>query len=476
MGFTGAMFRDVWESIANRGLDLISKRFAASASLTTVCRELLSEKGEASGAALARRVAELYDRAAPAVRDAFFFSLLQQDFLPDPSSVIAAADGYRANPNSDTLARLTAAVDPPRQELFRRINLAPGGTRLIVRMREDLMKLLRQHPELRSVDADFHHLLSSWFNRGFLRLERIDWRTPAIVLEKLIEHEAVHEIHGWDDLRRRLAGDRRCFAFFHPALPDEPLIFVEVALTQGLPPSVQFLLDRNTALMDPSRADTAVFYSINNCLVGLRGIYFGNFLIKQVVAELEAEKLPVRTFVTLSPIPGFRRWMERAGGKTEELLGGNTAAPAVLDGLRTVKSPVNSPSTTAGITVASTVTAAVPDGRKNTVPDGIAVPESARPALLKLAAHYLLHERKQDRALDPVAAFHLGNGAAVEQINWMADTSPKGIEQSFGMMVNYAYRPWQIERNHEAYMKRGKVAASARVRDLVEQPIPKPRE
>ena len=436
----GVLLRDVWDSIANRGLDLLGRRGrAAAGSLSSLCVELLSERGEASGTALAREVAERYQQLRPSGREAFFFSLLQPEFLADPESVVDAAEKYRANPNSDTLALLFTVSEPARQEVFRRINLAPGGTEAVVRMREDLLKLLPQHPELKSVDADLRHLLGSWFNRGFLRIERIDWNTPAIILEKLIEHEAVHEIRGWDDLRRRLAADRRCFAFFHPALPSEPLIFVEVALTRGLPPSVQYLLDGSREPLAPGRADTAVFYSISNCLEGLRGISFGNFLIKQVVAELEAENLGLKSFVTLSPIPGFRAWLSGLTlQRRRELAGDSAAALDALEGPNWYTKPP--------------------------------LEQKVRPVLLGLCAHYLLNERKRDRALDAVAAFHLGNGASIEQINWLADRSEKGLARSFGLMVNYAYRPLQIERNHEAYVKQGRISVAARVRALLEPP------
>jgi len=439
----GVLWRDVWDSIANRGLDLLGRRGRAGASsLSSLCLDLLSERGEASGTALAREVAEQYGRLTPRGREAFFLSLLEPEYLADPQAVIAAAEKYRANPNSDTLTALCTVSEPLRQELFRRINLAPGGTEGVVRMREDLLKMLPEYSELRSVDSDLRHLLSSWFNRGFLHIERIDWHTPAIILEKLIEHEAVHEIQGWDDLRRRLAADRRCFAFFHPALPDQPLIFVEVALTRGLPPSIQHLLDGSRETLAPGRADTAVFYSISNCLEGLRGISFGNFLIKQVVAELQAENLGVKSFVTLSPIPGFRAWLNGLTLERKHELVGQEAK--VLDAMQAsnwYKRPQ--------------------------------VEQQVRPLLLRLCTHYLLNERKGDRALDPVTAFHLGNGAAIEQINWLADKSEKGFARSFGLMANYAYRPLQIERNHEAYIKQGRIAVSGRVQSLLEAPAKK---
>ena len=429
--------RRVWQSIANRGLQLLTRRNASASGVTELAKELLSERGEASGMALAIECIERYRRLSAEARRAFFLSLLDCDFLPDPNKVLSAAEKYRFAPNSGTLADLFNVVEPLRQELFRRVNSAPGGTLALIRMREDLLRMLPEHPSLKPVDLDLRHLFSSWFNRGFLRIERIDWRTPAVVLEKLMEHEAVHEISGWDDLRRRLLRDRRCFAFFHPALPDQPLIFIEVALTRGLPSSIQELLDRSKEPLDPARADTAVFYSISNCLEGLRGIAFGNLLIKQVVTELEAEDLHVRTFVTLSPVPGFRNWLNGLNSdQLSEILHEMDAATLDL----------------------------IARPNWHTKPQ---IRDQVRPLLLRLCAYYLLVERKQGRALDPVAAFHLGNGAAIDQMNWLADLSEKGLARSLGIMVNYGYRPAQIERNHEAYIKHGRVAASSQVKALI---------
>lgn len=428
----------VWQFIANRGLQLIAKGRASTATgLAALARDLLSERGEASGIVLAQEFADYYRRLSDEARRTFFLSLLAPEFLPDPLKVVSAAEKYRAAPNSETLAELFIAAESLRQELFRRVNSAPGGTLTLVAMREDLLRMLPEQPTLKPVDIDLRHLFGSWFNRGFLRVQRIDWSTPALVLEKLIEHEAVHEIAGWDDLRRRLAQDRRCFAFFHPALPNEPLIFVEVALTRGLPSSVHELLDRNVKALEPERSDTAVFYSISNCLGGLRGIPFGNLLIKQVVTELQSEGLALRSFVTLSPVPGFRSW---------------------LNGLsHTRKVELLTPADTPGLdSIAVDNWHAKPRLR-----------DRARPVLLRLCAQYLLSERKHGRALDPVAAFHLGNGASVEQINWLADSSDKGMARSFGIMVNYAYRPGHIERNHEAYVKHGHISASANVKELL---------
>ena len=273
---------------------------------------LLSERGEASGAIVARELHEVL-RILVAEDRSNFQRFLATDFAPDAKAVRAAAETYLSDPSAEAAALLAQATDPPRQELLRRMNMAPGGTSALVAMRKEIAGRLRDEPTLRLLDSDLKHLFASWFNRGFLELRRIDWQSPAAVLEKLIAYEAVHEIHGWDDLRRRLAPDRRCFGFFHPALPDDPLIFVEVALVEGLAGAVQPLLvqdgDDDAARNRAARADTAIFYSISNCQDGLRGISFGNFLIKQVVEELRAEFPQLKQFSTLSPVPGFRRWL-----------------------------------------------------------------------------------------------------------------------------------------------------------------------
>src|SRR3979490_1754658 len=275
---------------------------------------LLSERSEASGALLARQLHEVL-RALDANDRHGFQRYLATEFQPDRAALRASAERYLADGTAEAAAALARAADPPRQELLRRINMAPGGTGALIAMRSELTSCLRGEPELKLLDADLKHLFASWFNRGFLELRRIDWQTPAAVLEKLIAYEAVHAIKGWDDLRRRLAPDRRCFAFFHPALPGEPLIFVEVALVEGLATAVPPLLSQDTdeaaARARALRADTAIFYSISNCQDGLRGVSFGNFLIKQVVEELQTYFPQLKRFSTLSPVPGFRRWLAR---------------------------------------------------------------------------------------------------------------------------------------------------------------------
>jgi malonyl-CoA decarboxylase len=398
-----------------------------------LCRALLSERGEVSGAVLARDALASYNALTPASLPVFL-DLLVSEFSPDTAELDSAYATFRAEPTQENLIRLQRCIEAPRQELFRRLNTAPGGTAALVAMRREVVSALATHPEWRGIDADLEHLFGSWFNRGFLTLERIDWYTPAIVLEKLIEYEAVHEIAGWDDLRRRLASDRRCFAFFHPALPHEPLIFIEVALARGMSAAIEPLLRPEAPQIDPQTADTAVFYSITNCQTGLRGISFGNLLIKQVAERLGHEFPRIKTFATLSPIPGFRAWLKDAVERVKSFDAETADSLARLD---------------------ETAWAAHPDEA-----------ERVRKLLQPYAAYYLLYAKHNHEAADPVARFHLGNGARMERLNWLADTSTRGVHQSGGMMVNYLYRLDEVEANHEMYVREGKVAASREVRRL----------
>jgi malonyl-CoA decarboxylase len=359
--------------------------------------------------------------------------------------VLAASHAYATEQSAANLAQLSVAAEPPRQELLRRLNRAPGGTATILRMRERLLELTNAHRELEAVDWDFRHLLSSWFNPGFLQIVRVDWRTPAYLLEQIIAHEAVHEIRGWNDLRRRLEADGRCFAFFHPALPDEPLIFVEVALMDTMAAAVAPLLDARPASSDPSRATTAIFYSISNCQPGLRGVSLGNFLIKNVVDVLSRECPRLKVFCTLSPVPGFAAWLEPLlkGGDTERVKALLPALKAVAAELGTDLSKVASDPASAGERLAR-----------------LKVP------LTQLCATYLSQPvAVGEPAFDPVARFHLNNGAKLERINWMANTSRKGLRESLGVMVNYLYEPKAIEGNHEKFVQ-GKIVASRQVRSL----------
>ena len=401
---------------------------------------LLSERGEASGALVARQLHEASSGLDASDRHGLH-RYLATVFQPDKAALRTAAEHYLADGTAEAAATLAQAADPPRQELLRRMNMAPGGTGALIAMRGEINARLRGEPELKLLDADLQHLFASWFNRGFLELRRIDWQTPAAVLEKLIAYEAVHEIKGWDDLRRRLAPDRRCFAFFHPALPGEPLIFVEVALVEGLATAVPPLLSQDTdeaaARARALRADTAIFYSISNCQDGLRGVSFGNFLIKQVVEELQAEFPQLKRFSTLSPVPGFRRWL------MQRLAEGNDPDTALL-----------------------------PELERDGWWHDLAQSEKLRPALMRLCALYLTRQPSPGSRVDPVARFHLGNGARLERINWLGNAARRAIQESFGIMVNYLYDHGSIEDNHEAFVRDGTIVRSPDVDVLLETSAP----
>lgn len=427
-----SFFQELLQSISERGRQLLESREPApgnAQALAQACRKLISGHGEASGVALARQVLCAYRDCPEELQKAFFDTLLK-DFAPPHEALAAACQRYLDDPSSANTTKLFEASEPPRQELFRRLNQAPGGTAELIAMRRRLLGELKGKPELAAVDHDLQHLLASWFNRGFLVLRRIDWSTPASILEKIIQYEAVHAIKDWDDLRSRLQpADRRCFAFFHPALADEPLIFVEVALTRAMPAAIAEILESRPATQPAEEPDTAVFYSISNCQDGLRGISFGNFLIKQVVEELAREIPGLRQYVTLSPVPGFRRWLDGLGEDAQ-------LGAAAADLLKALK------------------------------PDAPPPPRTEQP-MLALAAEYFLHARNgAGLPLDPVARFHLGNGARLERLNWRGDLSASGLRQAAGLMVNYRYELRQIEKNHEAYANQGAVAASPEVRKL----------
>jgi malonyl-CoA decarboxylase len=393
--------------------------------------DLLSERGEATSMARADAIVRLYASLSKEQRELFHL-FLALNLLPETTRLKAAAKAYLNAQSPETVAELAIASESPRQELIRRMNVAPGATHLLVRMREEILASLDRHPQLKPLEQDLRRMLASWFNRGFLSLKRIDWSSSAVLLEKVIAYEAVHEIRGWEDLRRRLAPDRRCFAFFHPALPEEPLIFVEVALCQGLASKIAPLLSATAAVDDPVQADTAIFYSISNCQAGLRGISFGNFLIKQVVEELREELPGLKRFATLSPVPSFKRWLTEQAATT-----GDELPAAALD--------INWAS-------AERVSPAI------------------RSALQRLLATYLTSSNGGKGPDDPVARFHLGNGARLERLNWAANLSPRGIQESLGLMVNYLYEPKSIEDNHEQFVTVGRVARSSEVDDLVKRP------
>ena len=409
-------------------------------------RRLMSGLGESNSSSMAHDVIRHYSTLDQDGRIEFY-TLLAEKFNPNPKAVLEAAAAYASEANAQNLIKLTRATESPRQELLRRINRAPEGTKTILTIRREILKLLDKRRDLAALDYDIRHLLSSWFNPGFLKMHRVDWNSPALVLEKIIHHEAVHAIDGWDDLRRRLLPDRRCFAFFHPQLPDEPLIFVEVALVSDIPDSIGPLVDKKSIPSESSKFKTAVFYSISNCEPGLRGVSLGNFLIKRVADQLKAEFPSLKTFVTLSPIPGFVDWISKpidlttlekdtvVAGKFDKALRqislkGKTIAQRVADGW---------------------IPASATDIEKN--------------SLQTLCAIYLIHFSAQ-RSGSPVAKFHLGNGARLYRLNWAADLSKKGLRESAGLMVNYLYDLDEVEENHEKFNS-GEVVRAKSVDKLV---------
>jgi malonyl-CoA decarboxylase len=439
-------FSEMLQSIADRSRALIKRErrepaHERSAGLIELCEDLLSGRGEASGVALAQEILTRYADMTTGPRIAFFESLART-FGHDQQRIDRAIAAWRQSPSDATAADLHAASEPRRLELFRRLNLAPGGTAALVRMREQLLDAMDHRDDLAVVDNDFVHLFSSWFNRGFLVLRRIDWSTSASVLEKIIRYEAVHEIRDWADLRRRIdPPDRRCYAFFHPALVDEPLIFVEVALTRAIPGSIAPILSDKRDPVEPKRATTAVFYSITNCQRGLTGVTFGHFLIKQVVEEVSRDIPSVDTFVTLSPAPNFAEWLNRERAKS--------ASAAIDDADRKALAPLDSE-----------------DWWR--APD---IAERMREPFLRAAAWYYLRARNgRSLPVDAVARFHLGNGARLERLDWLADTSERALKQSCGLMVNYLYDLDYIERNHEAYAQQRAVVAASAVTRLVTMP------
>jgi malonyl-CoA decarboxylase len=439
-----AFFSDLLSTISERSRTLLRRGGSSderhdASELLELCEALLSGRGEASGIAIARDVFDGYRDLDAAGRQSFF-AALARDYGPDREKLSQAIESWRAQPSDDDASDLHFASEPRRQELIRRLNRAPGGTSELVSMRADLLSLMKGNKglaakDLAALDRDVVHLLSSWFNRGFLVLRRIDWSTPANILEQIIRYEAVHEIRDWNDLRRRIDPiDRRCYAFFHPQLSDEPLIFVEVALTEAIPTAIEPLLAAERQLVPVERARTAVFYSISNTQKGLGGISFGSFLIKQVVEELRRELPKLDTFITLSPVPGFMTWLKQA----EDV--------PVSDEERTLLENLDKP-----------------DWFENAE-----LTAQLRGVLEPLAAHYFLKARtSKGRLIDSVARFHIGNGARLERIDWLGDLSPKGLRESAGIMVNYLYRLDDIEKNHEAYANQGEIAASSAVKKLL---------
>ena len=400
--------------------------------------------GESAARVRAGHVAAIYRAADPDER-AVILNLVTREFAPARDALDAALGAMQSAASdaehSRAEAQLRIALDAPRAHFLTQFNLLPDGVKFLVDLRADLLGLLPREPSLEVLKVELDGLLASWFDPGFLELKRISWQSPALVLEKLMTHEAVHPIESWNDLRNRLDTDRRCYAFFHPRMPNEPLIFVEIALLKGVSSSVQLLLDQNAPVHDPRAADTAIFYSISNTQRGLRGISFGNLLLKRVIEDLRRDLPHLKVFATLSPLPGFRRWLDKAAA--------GDPSPLAATG-----SDVN------GVSLAAML--AQPDWANDA-----ALAQALRPPLEKLCARYLLEEKSGSRPLDPVAQFHLENGARVNRIFWLADTSARGMQQSYGMMASYRYDLDEVDRNHERFLHDGKIAAASRVRRLL---------
>ncbi len=424
-----ARFQDFLGGLVRLQSDFMGS--ADKATMDELLQRLMGSVGEVSGIVTARQVLDRYKKSTDEDKLAFFKNL-EQNFNANQAVVKLAFDAYQKEPTSSNINRLSRAAEPKRQELLRRLNQTPNATHDLVAMRADLLGFLKENPEIKPVDEDFVRLFSSWFGRGFLLLRNINWSVSAAILERIIRYEAVHEIKDWDDLRRRIdEPNRRCFAYFHPALVDEPLIFVEVALSHSVPSSINSILElESKANKKGTNFTTATFYSISNCQPGLNNISFGNFLIKQVVQELQAEFPSIKTFVTLSPIPGFSRWLE-------------STPKDLSDELSELKAQVQQ----------------LPAKAE----------EIAENALLikKLVFNYLTQAKKGLYPLDPVAKFHLGNGAQIHQINTDADVSAKGIKQSRGAMVNYLYDQQSIEINHEQFISEGHIKYSEKLKSLM---------
>ena len=451
--------RHWWRHIASSVLPALDDAAERTSSrLVESIKPLLAEsRAQRGGEVAARRragnIAAAY-RAADARQRAAMLNLITHEFAPDRDELERAIAAIRTASNDIELSRAEAhlriALDAPRATFLTQFNLLPDGVKFLVDLRADLLDLLPKEPALEVLKVELDGLLERWFDPGFLELKRITWQSSALILEKLMAYEAVHPIASWSDLRNRLDTDRRCYAFFHPRLPEEPLIFVEIALLKGLPETVQALLDEKAPVQDPAAADTAIFYSISSTQKGLRGISFGNLLLKRVIEALQQDLPRLHVFATLSPIPGFRRWLETALDEKRALL--PAADLAKLAG-------------------------ALGHGNPETVlADALAreewhrdarMTEALREPMEKLCARYLLQAKSGGQPIDAVAQFHLSNGAHVSRIFWLADTSPRGLRQSCGLMVSYRYALSEVDRNHEQFHHNGRVPAARKVQRLL---------
>ena len=427
--------RQIISSIADAGKQLFNKKDIKKNDLDSIlslCDDLISNKGAAFGITVARDITELYQTLS-IENKILFFKSINEKYRPSFTKVNEAIDVYKNSQNEKTLSDLFKVSEGKRRELFMRMNMAPNGTSIIVSLREDLLKILKENRDLVSLDEDLKHLFKSWFNPGFLKLKKITWDTKAAILEKIIKYERVHHMKDMNELKRRLGEDRRFFSYFHPALDDEPIIFVQVALTNGLGRSIQEITKQSSG--DEKKYDTATFYSISNCQEGLSRVTLGNFLIKRVVYEIQEELPHIKNFGTLSPIPGFVDWFSYLEeSKIKNILGNIKNQDLMFLKSKDLKI-----------------------GDKRIIDN--------KEAIIKLVSHYIVNEKNSDGfPVNDVSRFHLGNGAIVEDIIINANISDVGFKRSFGVMVNYLYELKNIEKNHEEYMNKKKVILSDKLK------------
>ena len=429
--------KKIINSIADAGKELLNKALPVQKNLETLlelCDDLISYKGVASGIAIAREISEIYLSLSKEDKKKFFIAV-DEKFKPNLEAAEKKSLEFIKNKNTNTLKELSSLAEGRRQEFIRRMNMAPNGTAFLVSMREDLLRFVLEDSSLSNLDEDFRHLFRSWFNPGFLRLERITWDTKAAVLERIISYEKVHKIKDMTDLKRRLDEDRRFYAYFHPVLPDEPLIFVQVAFTQGLASSIQDIIKPMTP--NQPKADTATFYSISNCQQGLTSVTLGNFLIKRVVYEIQQENPKIKHFGTLSPLPGFAEWVNYVEeNKLRSILGSEDYEKVKF--LRSTDIKIGDPR--------------IIEHKK---------------IIKKLAVHYLIKEKVNDKPVNAVTRFHLGNGASIENIVINGNISDYGYNESFGIMVNYIYHLDKLEKIHEEYISNHQISYSDKIKKYV---------
>jgi len=430
--------RDIISSIADAGQKLFKKRLVKKndlESIISLCDDLISNKGAAFGITVARDITDLYQSLTPENK-LFFFKKINEKYKPSHTEVNEAIKNYKDKQDEKNLFNLFLVSEGKRRELFRRMNMSPNGISTIVSLREDLIKVLSQNKNLKPLDNDLKELFKTWFNPGFLKLHKITWDTKAAILEKIMKYERVHEIKNLDELKRRLGEDRRFYSYFHPALEDEPIIFVQVALTNGLGKSIQEIMKPHSE--GEKKYDTATFYSISNCQEGLARVTLGNFLIKRVVYEIQEELPNIKNFGTLSPIPGFRNWfLESDDKKIENILGKNNKEKVSFL-------------------------------RSSNLKIGDTRIKLNQNIIIKLVAHYLINEKnKKMLPANDVCRFHLGNGAIIDDIILNANISEKGFERSFGIMVNYLYELKNIEKNHEDYINNKKIIISDKIKKII---------